>query len=97
MNRVNFLNSVSNLSYPRMVFDYYDYFLALKNIAEIGEKISVDNATNNSIKFLVAVNNASEKNEIMRRAQSGIIDIYGRPITIHSELVSNKKILLEFL
>lgn len=97
MNRVNFLNSVSNISYPRMVFDYYDYFLALKTIAETSEKISVDDATSNSIKFLVAVNNASEKNEIMKKAQSGIIDIYGRPIVIHSELVSNKKILLEFL
>ena len=36
MNRVQFFNSIGGIQYPRMIVDFFDHFIALKQIVEKG-------------------------------------------------------------
>ena len=94
MDRVNFIESVSGIKYPRMIVDFFDHFIALKQIVEDSGKINVINHDNTSITFSIIFNSPNAKDLALYTINSlgGNIVIYGRPILIHVEVLTDSEI-----
>lgn len=84
MNRVDFLKSVSGINYPEMIINFFDQFIALKQLVEDSGTINVLDSTQNSISFSISFKNENDKNLAVQAIQSlgGTIVIYERIITI---------------
>ena len=52
-SRVQFLESVSGIQYPEMIVDFFDHFVALKQIVQDSGKVEVLNFDKNSICFSI--------------------------------------------
>ena len=94
MDRVNFIESVSGIKYPRMIVDFFDHFIALKQIVEDSGKINVTNCDNTSITFSIIFSSPDSKDLALHTINSlgGNIAIYGRPILIHVEVLTDSEI-----
>ena len=91
MNRVDFIESVSGIKYPGMIVDFFDHFIALKQIVEDSGEINVIENDENSISFSITFANANVKNLAIDTINSlgGTIVIYGRPISICVEVLTD--------
>lgn len=91
MNRVIFFESISGISWPKMLVDFFDHFIALKNIVEDTGKITVINNTDSNITFDIIFNNLDCKNNALNLINSldGVINIYGRQIQVFAETQSD--------
>ena len=95
MNRVSFISSINGIAYPKMIVDFFDHFLALKQIIEdTGEKINIVNKSDRSISFEVDFNNNISLINAMHTINclNGVIEIYSRPISVFTEVLTDKKI-----
>ena len=53
MDRINFFGSVSGIEYPEMIVNFFDHFIALKQIVEDSGTITVLNSDDKSISFSI--------------------------------------------
>lgn len=94
VNRIDFLESVSGINYPVMLVDFFDHFIALKQIVEDSGKVNVIGSDNSSIEFSISFNSPSALNLALNTisSSSGIIVIYGRPISIQVEALTDSEL-----
>lgn len=94
MDRINFIESVSGIQYPKMIVDFFDHFIALKQIVEDSGNINVLNVGNNSIEFSIKFNSIDAKMMAINTINSfgGIINIYNRPISIYIENLTDTEL-----
>lgn len=101
MNRIEFFNSISGIQYPQMLVDFFDHFLALKQIVENSGKVTIPddcNTNNNHIVFNIEFSNTKAKETVVNMigAMSTVV-IYNRPIYVNivGVPVDKKSITLE--
>ena len=89
MDRLTFFNLITGIRYPEMLIEFYDQFLALKQLVN-GYPCTIDvcNSTDRSISF----NIDCDANTVNYIAMNKSMIIYGRSISIYSEPLSDKQI-----
>ena len=92
VDRLNFFNSISGINYPEMIVDFFDHFIALKQLVEDHGTITVGEASDKSISFITQFNSKAFRDEAFTIVQSGPIVIYGRPIFVAIEVISDLEI-----
>lgn len=94
MNRVNFIESVSGINYPEMIVNFFDHFIALKQLIEGSGKINVINSGNNFINFSVEFDTKENRDNMIRMIDSvgGSITIYGRSINITLNILNENSV-----
>ena len=94
VNRIDFLESVSGINYPVMLVDFFDHFIALKQIVEDSGNVNVLGSDNSSIEFSISFNTHSALELALNTINSlnGIIVIYGRPISIQVEALTDSEL-----
>ena len=90
-DRISFLDSVSGIQQPEIIVEFFDHFMALKQIVEGYGNISVISSNSNCITFLVEFPNK----ETTEMALSNIPDppyfsIYGRSIKVYVEVPTDR-------
>ena len=95
MNRVQFFNSIGGIQYPRMIVDFFDHFIALKQIVEDKGSVTVDNNNENSIEFSIIFNTKEDRDLALVNMQSGTIIIYNRPISVSIESLLDESIKIK--
>lgn len=86
MDRVQFFESISGIEYPNMLVDFFDHFLALKQIVENSGKITIPQQenTSNHIIFNIEFSNTKAKETAVDLIKNNsTIIIYERPIYIN--------------
>ena len=96
MNRVEFFDSIHGVKYPEMLADFFDHFVALKQIVEDSGTIDVISNNESSIIFSIAFKNNSVLMSAIDTINTlnGSIDIYRRPIAISVEVPTDKSLLI---
>ena len=92
MDRLTFFNSISGIKYPEMLVEFYDQFLALKQL--LSDKpcaISVLDSSDRTISFMVECRDSDLVNYLVTIP---MYVVYGRTISIYSEILSSKQIKL---
>ena len=86
MDRIQFFESISGIDYPHMLVDFFDHFLALKEIVENSGKINIPQQenTNKHITFDIEFSDSKAKETAVDLINNnGSIMIYDRPIYIN--------------
>lgn len=85
MDRIQFFESISGIEYPHMLVDFFDHFLALKQIVENSGKIIVPQQNiENHIIFNIEFSDTKAKETAINLINSNrVIMIYERPIYIN--------------
>ena len=94
MDRCTFFNSISGILYPEMLVDFFDQFVALKQIVEDSGKVTVLESNENQILFSIMFKSIEYKNiamDMIRNAGYQIV-IYGRIMNIRLEVLTDKEI-----
>lgn len=94
MDRCTFFNSISGISYPEMLVDFFDQFVALKQIVEDSGKVTVLESNENQIVFSITFKSIEYKNIAMDMIQNAgyQIAIYGRIMNIRLEVLTDNEI-----
>lgn len=92
MDRITFFGSISGIKYPEMLVCFFDQFIALKQLTQDYGAITVTNSDESSIEFFIEFDDVNHKNNAMINVQTGIINIYGRPISVQALPVSETAI-----
>ena len=94
MDRCTFFNSISGILYPEMLVDFFDQFVALKQIVEDSGKVTVLESNENQIVFSIMFKSIEYKNMAMNMIQNAgyQIAIYGRIMNIHLEVLTDNEI-----
>lgn len=92
MDRITFFNSISGIDYPEMIVEFFDQFIALKQLVDDHGTVSVCDKSDNSISFITVFNDKKFKDQALYTVGSGPITIYGRPISISVENLSDTEI-----
>ena len=95
MDRITFLESISGIKYPNMIVEFFDHFIALKQIVESSGKVTVIHNSENAIAFSILFDSELSKSTALLNIQSGYIVIYGRTISINVEESSSTEITIE--
>lgn len=91
-NRIVFFDSISGIKYPEMLVDFFDQFIALKQLVQDCGTITVDSYTESSISFFISFNDNKNRDKALANVQTGIINIYGRSISVQVQPVSEREI-----
>jgi hypothetical protein len=86
MNRVEFFESISGIQYPQMLVNFFDHFLALKQIVENSGKVSVPQQYNDGkISFNIEFSDKQAKETALNLINNctSMVMIYERPIYIN--------------
>lgn len=92
MDRVSFFKNINGISYPEMLVDFFDHFIALKQILNANHCIvNVIAHQKDSIEFDVQVKDNNTLHHILDEiAKNGnVIVIYNRTMTIHVEVLTD--------
>lgn len=94
MDRVNFIGSVSGIDYPEMIVNFFDHFIALKQLVEDSGKVQVLNSNGSSITFSIEFKDKNIMESALSAINSlnGFIIIYGRQISINVEVPTDLSI-----
>ena len=92
ISRLEFFESISDIQYPLMLVEFFDHFIALKQLVEDNGKVSVLESKDNSITFSIVFNNIESRNLALSNAQAGSVIIYGKPISINVDIISDTEI-----
>ena len=91
-SRLEFFESISDIEYPLMLVKFFDHFIALKELVQDYGKVAVLNSEENSITFCIKFDNINNRNIALANAQSGVVVIYGKPISIIIDILSDTEI-----
>ncbi len=94
IDNLRFRASISGITYPMMLVDFFDQFAALKLLVEDYGKVAVNSNTDKSITFNITFTNQSKKAKCLANCSASNIVIYNRPIYISMEQISDNEILL---
>ena len=92
MDRVSFFKNINGISYPEMLVDFFDHFIALKQIVDTNNCLVniIKLYENSGIEFDVKFNTPEllhkTLNEISKNGNA--IVIYNRTMTIHIEVLT---------
>ena len=92
MDRMSFFKNINGISYPEMLVDFFDHFIALKQIIDSNHCIvNIISHDNNGIEFDVAFKNPMMLQKTLSEInQNGnVIVIYNRTMTIHVEVLTD--------
>lgn len=92
MDRIAFLESISGIQYPEMIVEFFDQFLALKYLVEDYGQISVQEKSANGISFVIKFTDVEYRDKALSNVQTSSVVIYGKPISINLEIVSETEI-----
>lgn len=83
-SRLSFFESISGIEYPEMIVDFFDHFIALKQIVANGGKVTVLSHDNNSVTFSLKLSSNKSMQQTINaiRSSGGTIVVYGRTILI---------------
>lgn len=95
MNRIQFFNSIGGIQYPRMIVDFFDHFIALKQLVEDKGRVTVDNNNESSIDFSITFNSKEDRDLALLNMQAGTIIIYNRPISVSVESLADESIKIK--
>ena len=95
MDRVSFVESLQGINYPMMLVDFFDHIIALKNIVEDSGKVTVTDTDETSIDFSILFSTEKSLHNAINVIQSlnGYIFIYGRQISVNSQINPTDKII----
>lgn len=92
-NRIQFFESVQGIDYPEMMINFFDHFLALKNLIENEGMIKVEYSTPDSIGFSVEFSDPDNTAKVVNYVtHNPRILIYGRFINVTTNILTDKKI-----
>lgn len=86
MDRIQFFESISGIDYPYMLVDFFDHFLALKQIVENSGKVIIpQQISNDRISFNIEFSNIKAKESALNLINNctSMVMIYDRPIYIN--------------
>ena len=91
MDRVQFIGSVNGIQYPEMIVNFFDHFVALKQLVQDNGMIQVSQSNESSITFSINFANAMIKDQALESIlmQQGVIVIYERPIRISVKILTD--------
>ena len=92
MDRLSFFKNINGISYPEMVVDFFDHFIALKKLVNDNNCIvNVLNYGKDTIEFDVQFKDTKYLNKTLDEiAKNGnIVVIYNRTMTIHIEVLTD--------
>ena len=92
MDRITFLESISGIEYPEMIVEFFDQFLALKYLVEDYGQISVQEKSTNGISFVIKFTDVEYRDKALSNVQTSSVVIYGKPISINLEIISETEI-----
>ena len=100
MDRVQFFESISGIQYPYMLVEFFDHFLALKQIVENSGKVIVpQQIDDNKISFDIEFSNKKAKEAAVNLINNctSMVMIYERPIyiNINGLLVDDSRLKIE--
>lgn len=97
MDRVSFVESVQGIKYPEMIVDFFDHFVALKNIVEDKGIVTVINNEENSIEFSILFSSNKYLNTALTTINSsnGYAIIYNRAISIMTEVLTDTELKIK--
>lgn len=99
MDRIAFINSIDDIRYPEMISEFFDQFIALKQlVAQESGDISVDYNTDKCIGFKIKFKNDAIRDKALENIVSyhnGLISIYGKPIRISVQVLDNSILAIE--
>lgn len=99
MNRIMFFNSISGIDYPFMLANYYDQFLALKDLVSGYDTINVIACEPDSITFSIVYSDMGYKNQSLSVINSfpGRVFIYGKYIPVKIDNLTDIEIRLTLM
>lgn len=91
MDRVQFIGSVNGIQYPEMIVNFFDHFVALKQLVQDNGMIQVSQSNKSSITFSIEFANVMIKDQALESIlmQQGVIVIYERPIRISVKILTD--------
>ena len=92
MDRIAFLESISGIEYPEMIVEFFDQFIALKYLVEDYGQISVQEKSTNGISFVIKFTDVEYRDKALSNVQTSSVVIYGKPISINLEIISETEI-----
>ena len=92
MDRIAFLESISGIEYPEMIVEFFDQFIALKYLVEDYGQISVQEKSTNGISFVIKFADVKYRDKALSNVQTSSVVIYGKPISINLEIISETEI-----
>lgn len=95
-DRVNFIQSIDGIEYPEMIVKFFDHFLALKEIVDNSGSVSISHeqiSNPDCISFNIHFTGQKDINQAINEiSQRSVIYIYNRPISVSTEVLSEKEI-----
>ena len=92
MDRIAFLESISGIEYPEMIVEFFDQFIALKYLVEDYGQISVQEKSINGISFVIKFTDIQYRDKALSNVQTNTVIIYGKPISINLDIISETEI-----
>ena len=92
ISRLDFFESISNIDYPLMLVEFFDHFIALKQIVEDYGRVAVLECNDKTITFSIKFDTTKNRDVAIANAQYGTIVIYGKPISVNMEVISDTEI-----
>lgn len=91
MDRVKFIGSIGGIHYPEMIVNFFDHFVALKQLVEDSGVVNVTDVSESSIDFSIDFDNQRIKDQALESIliQQGVIVIYERPIRISVKVLTD--------
>ena len=86
------MESISGIEYPEMIVEFFDQFLALKYLVEDYGQISVEEKSANGISFIIKFSDSKYKDKALSNVQTNTVIIYGKPISINLDIISDTEI-----
>ena len=99
MDRVEFIHSVDKLQYPEMLINFFDHFVALKQVVEDNGTVSVNSCSGNKIVFSIKFKDSSVLSHAIAILQQMELNtnftIYDRKISVHIEtIIDDKEVII---
>lgn len=92
MDRISFLESISGIQYPEMLVEFFDQFIALKQVVEDNGKITVQEKSTSGITFVILFDNSQSRDIALSNISSGPVIIYGKQINIGVNAISDTEL-----
>ena len=92
MDRISFLESISGIEYPEMLVEFFDQFIALKQVVQDNGKITVQEKSTSGITFVIMFDNNQSRNIALSNISSGSVIIYGKQINIGVNTISDTEL-----
>ena len=92
IDRIAFFDSISGIKYPDMLVEFFDQFIALKQLVEDYGIVTVDDNPGNYISFRISFDDVRNKEKALNNVQTGNVYIYGRPVSVQVQPISETEI-----